>query len=176
MTSRSLFRRLLVLSIAAAVLPVVAAPPAAPAPAANSPAIPRTLDVPNNALVAPGPPPELDLLYTGDVIGYLEDCGCHMNPAGGDTPVYTYRSAEGFGCAGCHGMNYGETVPMGLGLPGEGAKLNREVAAKDPVLRSQGGEIQIEDYSCRSSRGIVSGRGFDSPRLHQLKKAQAGLF
>jgi len=83
MTSRSLFRRLLVLSIAAAVLPVVAAPPAAPAPAANSPAIPRTLDVPNNALVAPGPPPELDLLYTGDVIGYLEDCGCHMNPAGG---------------------------------------------------------------------------------------------
>src|SRR5712671_1390049 len=39
-------------------------------------------------------------------------CGlCHMNPAGGDTPVYTYTSALGFGCAGCHGMNYGETVP-----------------------------------------------------------------
>lgn len=49
-------------------------------------------------------------------------CGqCHMNPAGGDTPVYTYMSAEGFGCAGCHGQNYGETVPTGLGLQNEGA-------------------------------------------------------
>jgi hypothetical protein len=49
-------------------------------------------------------------------------CGqCHMNPAGGDTPVYTFTSAEGFGCAGCHGQNYGETVPTGLGLPNEGA-------------------------------------------------------
>ena len=51
------------------------------APAA--PSIPRNLDVPGNALVAAGPAPEIDLLYTGDVIGYIEDCGCHMNPAGG---------------------------------------------------------------------------------------------
>ena len=49
-------------------------------------------------------------------------CGqCHMNPVGGDMPVYTYTSAEGFGCAGCHGQNYGETIPTGLGLPNEGA-------------------------------------------------------
>ena len=26
-------------------------------------------------LVAPGPPPNLFLLYTGDVIGYLDPCG-----------------------------------------------------------------------------------------------------
>jgi 2',3'-cyclic-nucleotide 2'-phosphodiesterase (5'-nucleotidase family) len=54
---------------------------AAQAPA--GPSVPRVLDVPDNALVAPGKAPEFDLLYTGDVIGYLEDCGCHMNPAGG---------------------------------------------------------------------------------------------
>src|SRR5580765_5504712 len=45
--------------------------------------IPRTLDVPDNGLIAPGKAAEVDLLYTGDVIGYLEDCGCHLNPAGG---------------------------------------------------------------------------------------------
>ena len=56
-----------------------------------------------------------------DIIN-TQKCGlCHMNPAGGDTPVYTYTSAEGFGCAGCHGMNYGETIPIGLGLENEGA-------------------------------------------------------
>src|SRR5262245_51464196 len=76
--------RMMALALLLAVFPAVAAPaPAAGQPVANSPAIPKTLDVPNNALVAPGPPPEIDLLYTGDVIGYLEDCGCHMNPAGG---------------------------------------------------------------------------------------------
>ncbi|HJQ96686.1 MAG TPA: hypothetical protein VJ826_00155 [Candidatus Polarisedimenticolaceae bacterium] len=42
-----------------------------------------SLDLPEGALVAPGPAPDLELLYTGDVIGYLEDCGCKMNPAGG---------------------------------------------------------------------------------------------
>ena len=25
---------------------------------------------------------------------------------------------------------------------------------------------QIKNYSCRRSRGLISGRGFDSPRLH----------
>src|SRR5258705_11521397 len=48
-----------------------------------APTVPRTLDVPDGALIAAGPAPELDILYTGDVIGYLEDCGCHLNPAGG---------------------------------------------------------------------------------------------
>src|SRR5688572_21806359 len=55
------------------------------------------------------------------------------------------------------------------GFPGKGAKTNRELALEDPVLRSREGEKQTEDYSCRRSRGIISGRGFDSPRLHQLK-------
>jgi len=54
----------------------------AAAPAAI-PSVPRSLDIPDGALVASGPAPELDILYTGDVIGYLEDCGCHLNPAGG---------------------------------------------------------------------------------------------
>ena len=58
--------------IAAAQAPPPAAPPAA-APAA--PSIPRPLDVPDNALVAAGKAPEVDLLYTGDVIGYIEPCG-----------------------------------------------------------------------------------------------------
>jgi len=57
-----------------------AAAPTAPAPV---PTIPRTLDIPDGALVAAGPAPELDILYTGDVIGYIEDCGCKLNPAGG---------------------------------------------------------------------------------------------
>jgi len=47
------------------------------------PTVPRSLEIPDGALVAAGKAPELDVLYTGDVIGYLEDCGCHLNPAGG---------------------------------------------------------------------------------------------
>jgi 2',3'-cyclic-nucleotide 2'-phosphodiesterase (5'-nucleotidase family) len=42
-----------------------------------------SLDVPEGALLAAGPQPDLELLYTGDVIGYVEDCGCKVNPAGG---------------------------------------------------------------------------------------------
>lgn len=45
--------------------------------------VPRTLDVPENGLIASGKAAEVDFLYTGDVIGYIEDCGCHLNPAGG---------------------------------------------------------------------------------------------
>jgi len=56
---------------------------AAAAPPAKPPTVPKPLDVPEGGLVAGGKAPELDLLYTGDVIGYLEDCGCKMNPAGG---------------------------------------------------------------------------------------------
>jgi 2',3'-cyclic-nucleotide 2'-phosphodiesterase (5'-nucleotidase family) len=48
-----------------------------------APDVPLSLNLPEGALVAPGPAPDLELLYTGDVIGYLEDCGCHLNPAGG---------------------------------------------------------------------------------------------
>ena len=48
---------------------------AAGAPAPGAPSVPRTLDVPGGALVAAGAAPELDLLYTGDVVGYIEPCG-----------------------------------------------------------------------------------------------------
>jgi hypothetical protein len=48
---------------------------AAQAPPAALPSVPRPLDVPNNALVAPGQAPEVELLYTGDVIGFIEPCG-----------------------------------------------------------------------------------------------------
>ena len=34
---------------------------------------------------------------------------CHEG-RGGTTPVLTYWSDDGFGCAGCHGMDYGETL------------------------------------------------------------------
>jgi hypothetical protein len=50
----------------------LAAAPAAPAPPAS---VPRSLDIPEGALVAPGKAPELDLLYTGDVMGYIDPCG-----------------------------------------------------------------------------------------------------
>ena len=33
---------------------------------------------------------------------------CHASSAGGDTPVRTYVSGAGHGCAGCHGVDYGE--------------------------------------------------------------------
>ena len=48
---------------------------AAQAPPAAVPSVPRPLDVPDNALVAPGKAPEVELLYTGDVIGFIEPCG-----------------------------------------------------------------------------------------------------
>jgi len=81
MSCRSRLGSMLLVGLALA-LPIAGhAAPAAPP--ANAPAVPRTLDVPEGALVAAGPAPDLDVLYTGDVIGYLEDCGCHMNPAGG---------------------------------------------------------------------------------------------
>jgi len=47
----------------------------------------------------------------------ITNCGlCHMNASGGDTPVYTYKSNVGLGCAGCHGHDYGETS-IHSGLP-----------------------------------------------------------
>lgn len=35
---------------------------------------------------------------------------CHPT-VGGSSPVRTYTSGEGYGCAGCHGQDYGETSP-----------------------------------------------------------------
>jgi hypothetical protein len=36
---------------------------------------PRSFSPPPGALVAPGDPPQLTLLYTGNVVGYLDPCG-----------------------------------------------------------------------------------------------------
>ena len=69
---------LLIAGIATAHAPPAAAPAAPPAPPVappGAPKVPRTLDVPAGALVAPGPAPELELLYTGDAIGFIEPCG-----------------------------------------------------------------------------------------------------
>ena len=51
------------------------AQPVQPATPPAAPAVPRTLDIPDGALVAAGMAPEVTLLYTGDVIGYIEPCG-----------------------------------------------------------------------------------------------------
>jgi hypothetical protein len=64
------------LVLVAGIAAAQAAPPAgAAAPPAAAPTVARPLDVPDNALVAPGKAPELELLYTGDVIGFIEPCG-----------------------------------------------------------------------------------------------------
>ncbi len=34
---------------------------------------------------------------------------CHSSSAGGSKPVLTYYSGDGYGCAGCHGRDQGET-------------------------------------------------------------------
>jgi 2',3'-cyclic-nucleotide 2'-phosphodiesterase (5'-nucleotidase family) len=44
---------------------------------------PAAKPIPVEALVPGGERPDFVMLYTGDVIGYLEDCGCKRNPAGG---------------------------------------------------------------------------------------------
>jgi len=36
---------------------------------------------------------------------------CHPTSGGGDLPVLTYVSGAGYGCAGCHGVDYGQTSP-----------------------------------------------------------------
>ncbi len=51
---------------------IAASAQAAPAP---SPASQRNLDVPAGSLIAPGKAPDLSLLYTGAVAGYLDPCG-----------------------------------------------------------------------------------------------------
>jgi 2',3'-cyclic-nucleotide 2'-phosphodiesterase (5'-nucleotidase family) len=69
-------------SLARLILPLLAVSTiAAQAPPAAE--VPLSLDLPEGALLAAGPAPDLELLYTGDVIGYVEDCGCKQNPAGG---------------------------------------------------------------------------------------------
>jgi 2',3'-cyclic-nucleotide 2'-phosphodiesterase (5'-nucleotidase family) len=45
--------------------------------------VPRSLEVPQGTFVAGGKAADLELLATGDVIGYIETCGCKLTPAGG---------------------------------------------------------------------------------------------
>jgi hypothetical protein len=63
---------LLRLSITAASLTLALAA-AAEAPPAPNPT--QATVAPQGGLVAPGRSPELEILFTGDVIGYLEPCG-----------------------------------------------------------------------------------------------------
>ncbi len=69
MPLRSRLRWMLPVAILLAGFAVAQAPPPA------APAVARTLNVPDGALVAAGKAPEIDMLYTGDVIGYIEPCG-----------------------------------------------------------------------------------------------------
>ena len=64
----------------------------------------------------PSSPTPFGPLHTAHLVKFgISRCGlCHMSPSGGDIPVLTYTSAEGFGCAGCHGQDYGETIPTGF--------------------------------------------------------------
>jgi hypothetical protein len=68
---RPLSRWLVSAAVLAAGLTAAQTPPPPAAPAV----VPRTLDVPDGALVAAGKAPEVEILYTGDVIGYIEPCG-----------------------------------------------------------------------------------------------------
>jgi 5'-nucleotidase / UDP-sugar diphosphatase len=62
----------------------VAATVAAAAPPQTPPqVVPRSLELPKGVLLAPGPAADVDVLATGGVIGYIEDCGCKHMPAGG---------------------------------------------------------------------------------------------
>ncbi len=67
-----------VLPVAIVVAGIVSAQPPEQSPGAAAPpvpTVPRSLSVPAGALVAPGAAPEIEILYTGDVIGYIEPCG-----------------------------------------------------------------------------------------------------
>ena len=54
---------------AAATLMLAVGGAAAQAPPTSAPA------APTQGLVAPGSSPDLEILFTGDVVGYLEPCG-----------------------------------------------------------------------------------------------------
>ena len=65
--SRGIARVLVAVAVAAATASVARSqPPGSP---------PASLEPPGGALVAAGPAPSITLLYTGDVIGFLDPCG-----------------------------------------------------------------------------------------------------
>lgn len=66
---------LLILGTLASGVAAAQAPPAPGGASAQPAASGRLLDPPNGVLIAPGDAPDLSLLYTGDVVGYIEPCG-----------------------------------------------------------------------------------------------------
>jgi len=92
----------------------------------------------------------------------ITNCGlCHQNPAGGDTPVLTYFSATGFGCAGCHGHDYGETS-IHSGQPKATAYgLRRKHAILTP---DEGGPITV-CASCHYPGSPVTGDPDPAPAI-----------
>lgn len=59
----------------AACIVVAASAARAEGPGYAAPTIGPSLTPPDGTLVASGPTPALTLLYTGDVIGYVDPCG-----------------------------------------------------------------------------------------------------
>jgi hypothetical protein len=53
---------------------------------------------------------------------------CHQH-SGGEKPVLTYWSTDGFGCSGCHGNNYGETSLLSGLMKSTGYGLRQKHAA-----------------------------------------------
>ena len=62
-----------VLGAAVALPSMTADPPAAGPPPAERPT--SMVGAASGALIAPGRSPELEILFTGDVVGFLEPCG-----------------------------------------------------------------------------------------------------
>jgi hypothetical protein len=60
---------------ALAVIVAIVASPAALAQTSTAPPPQQSFKPPPGALIAPGDTPQLTLLYTGNVVGYLDPCG-----------------------------------------------------------------------------------------------------
>jgi hypothetical protein len=65
----------LLLAVALGLTSSVLAAAGEPAAQAATAPGPVSLDLPSGALVAPGKAADLEVLFTGDVIGYIEPCG-----------------------------------------------------------------------------------------------------
>jgi len=70
-------------SPAHAVAKPAAAQAAAPSAGGAPAVVPRSLELPKGKLFVTDPVPDVELFATGDVIGYIDTCGCKLQPAGG---------------------------------------------------------------------------------------------
>ena len=68
---------------------------------------------------------------------------CHQN-TGGQKPVLTYWSSDGFGCSGCHGMDYGESTPTNV--------LDPDTNTMVPLLH--GGQPKSTAYGLRAKHAL----------------------